>query len=180
LKGITVGFSISMLVGRSGVQVAGPLPDRPVRVLPDGQSGAVYCGAVYPLYEGGWIDLDDDPIDKDACRGFVTADHAMLVRQGSAPAGDRLDVSSWYVESNRFGQYLVFDSTETVAGRVATALSESKLGLIRWGESYRPADDGRQYEWFARLEFAGSRDDCLTEVSRLLVGATPAAPGRSC
>jgi hypothetical protein len=43
------------------------LTDRPVRRMPDGVSGVVYGGRVYPVNEGMFICLDDPSVPKVDC-----------------------------------------------------------------------------------------------------------------
>lgn len=78
------------------------------------------------------------------------------------------DVGAWYLESNRFGHYLVFDTSDENVHRLVTAVEECGLGVVRWDASTRPSDDGVLYEWFIRLAFDGSRDECLKVVNELL------------
>ena len=154
--------------------VDGPLL-RPVRLMPGGRAGVVYGGQVYPLYAGDRVDVTDMAVDKLDCPEFVSLG-------GSVPYAQRtpsnrvepvelrglLDEDDWHLESNRFGHYLVFDATEEDAERVVACVDESPLGVRRWDASHRPADNGRLYDWFVRLQFDGDREDCLRHVRALL------------
>lgn len=150
--------------------VVATLADRPVRILPTGYAGAVFRGLVYPLYAGDFIDLDDEPFSKDSCSGFVTRG-CPIPYSPTAHAtddADHLGIESWYLESNRFGHYLVFDSSQIAAERLVDTLTAAGLGVLRWDESSRAADNGEMYDWFIRLDYQGSRDQCLRRVSEIL------------
>jgi hypothetical protein len=77
-------------------------------------------------------------------------------------------IEDWYLESNRFGHYLVFDGSEASAKRLVGAVEASGLGVRRWDESSRPADNGEFYDWFIRLGFDGSRQECEQRVRAIL------------
>ena len=81
-----------------------------------------------------------------------------------------LGIEDWYLESNHFGHYLVFDASEASAKRLVEAVGTSGLGVRRWAESVRAADNGKFYDWFIRLEFDGSRDECIRKVEALVAG----------
>lgn len=159
---------LTVSVHRNGVLVDGPLPNRPVRRMPSGSSGAVYFGDVYPLHVGDYIDLADEGLPKTRCPEFVAAGEPIQYVQQAKRSSGKAAITKWYVESNRFGHYLVFDATEKAAERMAGKLEASALGLIRWGESYRAADDGYHYDWFARLDYSGSGQECLALLEPLL------------
>src|SRR3954452_20087810 len=102
---------VQITVFSDGRRVDGPMP-RPVRLLPSGKAGVVYGGWVYPLHQGAVIELSDTPFAKTDCPGFVTAGAAVpFAGQSETPDWSRpvLGVNDWYLESNRFGHYLVFD-----------------------------------------------------------------------
>lgn len=157
-----------------GDRLVARLTARPVRLMPDGYAGVVYNGAVYPLYEGNYIDISDEPIDKDDCDRFVAAYGPIPYRPEISPDAPsdsgHLGIEAWYLESNQFGHYLVFDASEDAARRLVDAVESHGLGVRRWDESSRPADNGQFYDWFIRLGFTGSRDECLRLVERLLEG----------
>jgi hypothetical protein len=126
---------------------------------------------------GDVIDLDDGGVPKSQAPGFITSTGPMVYvaePKKRGRSGPRLE--RWYVETNRFGHYLVFDASKKQAEKLAQLLDTSPLGLIRWGESYRTADDGYQYEWFARLDFDGTRAQCLASLGALLDGKAAKAP----
>lgn len=86
----------------------------------------------------------------------------------SAPRTGHLHIGRWNVENNRFGNYLVFDADEDVAQQVAELMERTGLGVIRWDASYRPAADGYHYDWFIRLEFAGTREEAFSRIEHAL------------
>ena len=79
-------------------------------------------------------------------------------------------VAAWYVETNRFGHYVVFDADEHVAEALAGRLDDVGLDVIRWDESFRPADNGIQYDWFVRLGFDGDKADVIRLVDAQVAG----------
>lgn len=157
-----------------GDRLVTKLAARPVRIMPDGYAGVVYNAAVYPLYTDDCINLADEPVDKDDCDRFVPAykDTPYTPEDGLSEGDDdagHLGIEAWYLESNQFGHYLVFDASETAARRLVDAVESHGLGVRRWDESSRPADNGQFYDWFIRLGFTGSREECLRRLADLLV-----------
>lgn len=142
---------------------------RPVRLTPDGFAGVAYAGAVYPLLPEDLIDVAGPSWEMEDCNRF-------LLSGAVIPYGPRLDGDTsaeeyngfdgdWNIESSRFGHNVVFNSSERVAGNVVDALVAAGLSVQRWDVSHRPASDGRFYDWFARLRFKGSHDECVTRVA---------------
>ena len=160
---------VTIRVARGGVVVDGPLTDRPVRILPGGNSGVVYLGQVYPLHHGNVIDLTDEPVDKGDCRGFVDPYEPIgYSPQRSAPTAL---LARWYVETNRFGSYLVFDASTEAAEDVVARIESSPLGVRNWGISRRPADNGSHYDFYVRLGQSadpGSVEEALSAIPGLL------------
>jgi hypothetical protein len=162
------------VVDERGRQVA-TRADSPVRLLPNGRAGIVYAGKVFPLLSGNRIDLSAAAADKSKCSRFLAPGQAMPYTEVVRDASDGgAGVDAWYVETNRFGHYVVFDADEDVAEALAGRLDDAGLDVIRWDESFRPADDGVQYDWFIRLGFDGER----SEVIRLVEGQVRAISSR--
>lgn len=87
MSGVEVGVHISVQVV-FGCAKAEILDGRPVRVLPDGKSGVVYRGEVYPLHSGNEIHLDDRTYNKGLCPEFVNLPEEInYERNGSTQAG---------------------------------------------------------------------------------------------
>lgn len=146
---------------------------RPIRLTPDGYAGVAYAGSVYPLQSGDVIDLAGPSWELADCDRFLLAgaDVPYAPRGGEpldAPPG--FDVE-WYLETNQYGHYVVFNASERTASSLVAALEAADLSVQRWDISHRPADDGNFYDWFARLRFKGSRTEALA-----LVGAVIAPP----
>ncbi|OQZ94708.1 hypothetical protein BST10_17765 [Mycolicibacter algericus DSM 45454] len=158
-----------MTVYRAGRSVSA-LSRRPVRIMPPAMhAGVVYQGVVYPLYAGDIIRLEDNPLGKELCHTFVTAGQHIpyAPESGSVEAVCRID--AWHLESNKFGHYLVFDSSHESAKLLVKIVEQAGLGVKRWDESTRPADNGAFYDWFIRLEFDGTREECLQRLDLLFV-----------
>lgn len=144
---------------------------RPVRLTPDGFAGAAYAGAVYPLYPDNRIDLSDPSWEIEDCNRFLFTETPVPYRpqtDGAGPPASGGTEVIWYLESNRNGHYLVFNASERVAGEVVDALERSGLGVQRWDVSHRVADDGRFYDWFARLKVKRPRDEVLALVAAVM------------
>jgi len=112
---------------RGGRLVDGPPSDRPVRLLPSGTAGVIYLCRPYPLYEGDYIDLADTPVAKSERIGF--AEPGEKLRYSTPAAAEPvpgLGLARWYVETNRFGRYLVFDATQQPGGGAQLAAGPSR------------------------------------------------------
>ncbi|WP_148571888.1 hypothetical protein [Nocardioides caldifontis] len=156
------------------------LVSRPVRLTPSGHGGVVYAGDVYPLRADNSIEVTGASYDKTSCSSFVDAGEPVPYGPSSTPAQPPgVQLKRWYVESNRFGHYLVFDASVTLAERVVALMDSSGIGVRRWDESVRVSDNGEQYDWFIRLAFDGSREECLRRVRHVLAATGPATSAPS-
>ena len=139
---------------------------RPVRRLPTAVAGAVLRAKVYPVYrenDGRYtINLRDEPHHPAECPFW----------RGSAPnfhPPSSLELpAEWYVETNTFGHYLLFDGSESVVEAVLTRLDAHDLTVRRHGRSHRPADNGTRYDWFVRFADEGERGAMLVRLRRAL------------
>ena len=151
---------------------------RPVRLTPNGYAGVTYAGAVYPLVRGNSVDISGASWEIEDCDGFLMAGIETRTSPTSAdeagPAFARFS-GEWTIETNRFGHYVLFNATERVARGVVDALEAGGLPVQRWDVSHRPADNGRFYDWFARLRFKGSHDECVAMVRAVFSPAEAAA-----
>lgn len=178
---------VSVTVYSRGKVVDGPFA-RPVRLTPDGRAGVVYGGEVYPLHTSNLVDLADPSYDKDVCDEFVQAGAKIPYAPKTTTGNRRLARSpkivleSWNVEHNRYGNYLVFDADEVTAQATANLMAEVGLGVRSWDASWRPAADGKQYDWYIRLEFAGAEAEARQQIQQALDARStarvdPAKPG---
>jgi len=123
--------------------------------------GVVYAGLVYPLWYGDYIELSDQAFTKESTPEFIELGdeipYAMDVSDDRDSVGVQLSEGDWYVESNRWGHYVVFDAEEPDAEVIAGKLDD-ELGLVSWDASHRAADNSRRYNWFARLNLAPNLD----------------------
>ncbi len=151
---------------------------RPVRLTPDGYAGVAYAGAVYPLARDDSVDISEASWEIEDCDGFLMAGteipYAPTVADEAGPAVARFS-GDWTVETNRFGHYVVFNAPERVARGLVDALEAAGLSVQRWDVSHRPAEDGRFYDWFARLRFKGTHDECVAMVRAVFSPAEAAA-----
>jgi hypothetical protein len=177
----TVSLDVEVTTSGAIVEL---LKSRPVRLLPSGYAGVVFAGRVFPLRGGNRILLEDESFSRSECTKYLPiGDPVPYFQAGERPQEQgRLGIGRWNVENNRFGNYLVFDADEDTAERVAELMDRTGLGVIRWDASYRPAVDGYQYDWFVRLEFAGSRDEAFSRIESALseeAAVSPANPDSS-
>ncbi|WP_248960899.1 hypothetical protein [Sphaerisporangium perillae] len=146
---------------------------RPVRLTPDGYAGVAYAGSVYALHVDDVIDLSGPSWEIADCDRFLFAGADIPY----APTSDDVDDVikgfdiDWYLESNQYGHYVVFNAPERVASRLVDALEAADLSVQRWDVSHRQAGNGNFYDWFTRLRFKGGRDEALA-----LVGAVISPP----
>lgn len=156
-----------------GRPILAPLTDRPVRLMPDGVAGIVYGGDVYPVHEGDYIDLSDRSIPKSQCPKFLLTGRPVPYLPSPKAAKHshaKALVTKWNVETNHYGNYLVFDGDEETAEQVVALMRTSGLGVRRWDVSSRPAADGYEYDWFVRLKYEGSNADCRQRIADALSG----------
>jgi len=147
---------------------------RPIRMTPDGFAGVAYAGSVYPLHSGDVIELSGSSWELADCERFLFAGADIPYASAQAEEDGRAGFQfEWYLETNQYGHYVVFNAPERVAGQFVAALESAGVGIQRWDVSHRPADDGNFYDWFARLRFKGPREAAL-EMVRVVVA--PPAP----
>lgn len=173
---------ITVPVRRAGAIVDTAL-DRPVRRMPEGISGVVYAGDVYPLRRddaGSFVTLDDEPWTKSACDSFVTTAED-LVYASSEPETTppphalelgraHLGIDTWSLESNKYGEYIVFDAHEDAAEELVDRILAQGVEIRRWGASVRASADGYFYDWFIRLGADVDRSQALGVVDTALAG----------
>lgn len=157
----------NVTVFHRGHKIEGPI-ERPVRLLRSGVTAVIYGGEAYPLLAGDVIDTAEPGQDKGRCIGFVEEGQSIPYAAEAKTQSSRLAPSRWYLESNRFGHYLVFDASEDLALKIVNVMETSGLGVRRWDASAREADDGYRYDWFIRLGFDGDRQQCLRQLKSLL------------
>ncbi len=149
------------------------ISDRPVRLTPDGKAGVVYAGEVYPVYSDNSISLDARPTNKSLCYSFLTQG-APVPYAGKRGTGlPSSSISRWYLESNRFGHYIVFDAPKEAAADLVGRIRRADIEVIRWDASVRPADNGELYDWFIRLGYDGTPEQCRQAVAPIITEADP-------
>jgi hypothetical protein len=145
---------------------------RPVRLTPDGFAGVVYAGAVFPLLSDNTVDIAGPSWEIEDCNRFLWAGAPIpyAPRPGEAPSARGFSGfgGEWNVETSRLGHYVVFNASERIATGVVDALENGGLAVQRWDVSHRPASNGRFYDWFARLRFKGTHEECVAHVSAIL------------
>jgi regulator of replication initiation timing len=163
---------------------------RPVRLTPDGYAGVVYAATVYPLLANNIVDLGGPSWEIEDCNRFLligaSIPYAPAASEPRPPTFQGFD-GDWHVETNRFGHYVVFNAVEPVATALVAALDGAGLTVQRWDVSHRKADDGKFYDWFARLRTKAERADVVAAVRAVFTAPpldldldrSPAAASRS-
>ncbi|MCY4023740.1 MAG: hypothetical protein OXF32_09850 [Anaerolineaceae bacterium] len=76
-----------------------------------------------------------------------------------------------YDNSGYYG-YIVFNGDEQTRDRLRNALGQGRqshgLGWYRYGKSFRPANDGRMYDWYIRLHSGGNEKPAAKAVDEFL------------
>nr|WP_162623888.1 thermonuclease family protein [Paracoccus saliphilus] len=125
-------------------QVIGHRPGSPVRKMPDGTAGIVVSGSVYPLYEDKSVDLGDEGVRKDECPQFHQLGDDLVFKAKEQP-------DDWsFFEARRSRSYVAFDGDEEFARRLHSAFKDEGFASS-FDESFRPARNGRLYDYFIRL-----------------------------
>lgn len=144
--------------------------NRPARILPNGCVGAVYNGLVMPVYKKRFdslsIDINDNGCDPDGCP-FWTPTEPFRFSDDTDKPGESEGLT-WYIETNAFGHYVLFDGDEDTLNNVLGRFAARGVAVKRHGSSHRPADNGYHYGWFIRLEFDGAREEAEKLVSDAL------------
>ena len=84
----------------------------------------------------------------------------------------KFEIPKWHIETNEYGNYLVFDGDEAFQDQVLKILEKNQIGVQRSAASHRPADDGYQYDWFVRLENGGTNEECVAQIAEAFSDAT--------
>jgi hypothetical protein len=158
--------------------------NRPARLLPTGYVGAVISGRVMPVYQHRFdtisIDVDDDGYDPDDCP-FWKISTSFCFTDDNIEVVDVDDGIDWYLETNTFGHYVVFDGDEETLNDVLSRLAQYGVTIKRHGPSHRPATDGYEYDWFVRLDFDGCQEEAQALVtdalSDTISSSSSASPG---
>ncbi len=127
--------------------------NRPRRNTPKGITGVVYRGLVYPVFNDGdhglHINVDGDSYDREECPTCPTEQKS---NWGQTTIG--IENTAHYVETNQFGHYFVFNGSHELYESVDLFSQNGShlLPFISSGESFRPADNGIQYDWYIRFD----------------------------
>ena len=160
---------------QDGASVVAELVRRPVRLTPGGYAGIVYNGAVYPLFAHDVVDISGASWEVEDCSRFLFAG-ASIPYAPQFDDGEQQNFlgfhGEWQVETNRFGHYLVFNAPERLATDVVDALEAGGLSVQRWDVSHRPTNEGKFYDWFARLRFRGSHEEVVAQISAVFSPAS--------
>ena len=146
---------------------------RPARKLPSGKLGVVVNRVVLPVYKSRFdclsIELSDSGVSPDDC-SFWPDSEAFIFVDDTTRELEVIHSLEWYLETNIYGHYLVFDGDESTLTEVLQKLSAGGIEVRRHGTSHRPADNGFQYDWFIRLTFDGDREQILPVIEDIIEG----------
>jgi hypothetical protein len=129
--------------------------ERNLRKCPNGDVGAVFRKKVYPIYDGNHIDIAKEYYDKDDCPIIKNFPKKQIKKIKSKKTID------WYLESNKYGHYIVFNGDKIYFNSVLEHLDKMGVSWLRADQSTRSADNGRDYDWFIRLNTDDSRNSIL-------------------
>jgi hypothetical protein len=57
----------------------------------------------------------------------------------------------WHFDASGYYAYVMVNGSDADAKSVEQALAQHKVKTMLVGRSYRPADDGQQYDWYLRV-----------------------------
>ena len=145
-------MEIDVKVLNDGIHVNDAL-DRQRRMTPVGYTGVLYRGRVYVVMidtEGSKvIDTIRENFDESEC--FFQDLKESSSFQDSRKT-DSSEYSEFQIETNDFGHYLIFDGDENFYNNLKAGLKVNLLPIVTGGECYRPAEDGRLYDWYIRFD----------------------------
>jgi len=144
---------------------------KPVRVTPDGFAGISYGGSVYPLVAGNSINLEGVSWEIEDCNRFLISGSPIPYapeQKNRMGENEFLNLTiEWNLDEAPTGFYLAFNADFVSARQVIRTLEINGLGIQRWDVSHRQADNGKFYDWFARIETPAPYSDVVTVVESL-------------
>jgi len=121
-----------------------------LRRTPDGRLGALCEGVVLPLAPGPRVDLAGPWFYPDDCPLLLEppGDLDTLLAEQAA--------DWWHLDVSGHFPYVFVDVDEPRTKHAAAVLRAAGLAVTRTGPAFRPADNGRFYRSFVRLESASA------------------------
>ena len=120
--------------------------------MPDGRTGAVWRGLVYPVRDGNYIDAEGEALPPAACFG------------GTMPPNGRADFASILGDDEA---YVLLAGPLAVRDEAAASLHAAGVTVLRAGRYLGDPVDGFSADWFIRFERPTSDepiDDLLARV----------------
>jgi hypothetical protein len=141
------------------------LETRPCRVLllPNGATGALWRGLVYPVGKDSGIDIAGDAFAPGLCR---------------PPPGGGAESAGFAVIEGAEEAYLLLSGPVAVRETAAARLRAAGLSVLRTGRYLGDPVDGIAADWFVRLEIPPGGEPVAPLVSQIL-GVPPASPDRT-
>ena len=142
-----------------------------VRLMPSGFAGIEFDGLVYPLKHGNRIDLEDEGRNLDECIHFVMAKQEIpYANEESETTTPRLIlITDWKVDTpSEFETQVHFNSLPRAATDFMDLLHKNGAQILRWDSNHRIASNGKFYNWFASVNFQGSRAELENLITKLL------------
>ena len=165
-----VSLKISVIVLQNGEALGQKANKRPVRVMPDGISGVVFNGCVYPVYCDLTIETNDPCYEPSECTTFVENEKEIVYKDNSNPISKNINLK-WTTQFSPSRKYLLFDSDEIFAEKLFSILENEGLAH-RLAESFKPAKDGYFYDWAqASWELLVERIVCSPNESFVIYGS---------
>ena len=161
-----VSLKISVIVLQNGETLGQKANKRPVRVMPDGISGVVFNGCVYPVYCDLTIETNDPCYEPSECTTFVENEKEIVYKDNSNPISKNINLK-WTTQFSPSRKYLLFDSDEIFAEKLFSILENEGLAH-RLAESFKPAKDGYFYDWFICTNILVTEDDFRSEFINIL------------
>ena len=143
------------------------------RRCPDGTTGVVFRKKVYPLTDINKIDISGNFFGKDECPLIETKTPKIKKNEN-----EELPFN-WYLETNKFGHYIVLDGDSQLFESVLNFLDGKNIDWIRADESTREADDGKQYDWFIRLDTKDDRQSVINHLQSIFNQFISSSPDES-
>lgn len=83
--------------------------------------------------------------------------------------------ASWHFDASGYYAYVMVNGSREDADNVRQSLDQHKVKTMLLGRSYRPADDGLQYNWYLRMAFTATGSKPAASMITGALGTSPRA-----
>ena len=122
-------------------------------LIPDGRTGAVWRGLVYPVHDGNYIESDGEALLPAACIG------------GTKPPNGSADFASIHGDDEA---YVLLSGPLAVRDEAAASLRAAAVTVLRAGRYLGDPVDGFAADWFIRFERPTSDEPIDDLLARIL------------